>query len=91
MALQAMASYETHTFQGPLNVVATVTATDLSHSFTLTEQNKLLQQLVTLPSLPTSVTVNMDGQGCAVMQVSPAHSEIGKKPINFTLYVTAVG
>ncbi|ROT84366.1 alpha2 macroglobulin isoform 3 [Penaeus vannamei] len=68
VALQAMASYETHTFQGPLNVVATVTATDLSHSFTLTEQNKLLQQLVTLPSLPTSVSVNMDGQGCAVMQ-----------------------
>lgn len=68
-----MASYETHTFQGPLNVVATVTATDLSHSFTLTDQNKLLQQLVKLPSLPTSVSVSMEGQGCAVMQVSPAH------------------
>lgn len=69
MALQAMASYETNTHQGPLDVVATVTAQDLSHSFTVNENNKLLQQLQKLPTFPTDVTINIEGQGCAVMQV----------------------
>lgn len=73
-----MASYETHTFQGPLNVVATVTATDLLHSFTVTDSNKLLQQLVTLPTIPTTVSVSMEGQGCAVMQVSLTHFCAGR-------------
>ncbi|XP_071524048.1 murinoglobulin-2-like isoform X2 [Panulirus ornatus] len=68
VALQAMAVYESHLYQGPLNVVATVTATGLTHPFTITDDNKLLQQLVTLPTLPTSVYLNMEGQGCAVLQ-----------------------
>ncbi|XP_071524396.1 alpha-1-inhibitor 3-like [Panulirus ornatus] len=68
VALQAMAVYESHLYQGPLNVVATVTATGLTHPFTVTDDNKLLQQLVTLPTLPTSVSINMEGQGCAVLQ-----------------------
>ncbi|XP_071524049.1 alpha-1-inhibitor 3-like [Panulirus ornatus] len=68
VALQAMAVYESHLHQGPLNVVATVTATGLTHSFTVTDNNKLLQQLVTLPTLPTSVSMTMEGQGCAVLQ-----------------------
>lgn len=70
MALQAMASYETNTHQGPLDVVATVTAKDFSHAFTVNENNKLLEQLQKLPTFPTDVTVNIEGQGCAVMQVS---------------------
>ncbi|XP_047480379.1 alpha-1-inhibitor 3-like [Penaeus chinensis] len=68
VALQAMASYETNTHQGPLDVAATVTAQDFSHSFTVNENNKLLQQLQKLPTFPTDVTVNIEGQGCAVMQ-----------------------
>ncbi|XP_063596598.1 alpha-1-inhibitor 3-like [Penaeus indicus] len=91
VALQALASYETHTFQGPLNVVATVTATDLSHSFTLTEQNKLLQQLVKLPSLPTSVSISMEGQGCAVMQAVLRYNVPEAEPSDaFSLRVQAV-
>ncbi|ROT63906.1 alpha 2 macroglobulin [Penaeus vannamei] len=68
VALQAMASYETNTHQGPLDVVATVTAKDFSHAFTVNENNKLLEQLQKLPTFPTDVTVNIEGQGCAVMQ-----------------------
>nr|XP_045625235.1 murinoglobulin-2-like isoform X1 [Procambarus clarkii] len=68
VALQALALYETHFYQGALKVVATVTATGLTHPFTVTDDNKLLQQLVKLPTLPTPVSVTMDGQGCAVLQ-----------------------
>nr|AEC50080.1 alpha-2-macroglobulin [Pacifastacus leniusculus] len=68
VALQALALYETHLYQGPLSVVATVTATGLTHPFTVTDDNKLLQQLVKVPTLPTNVSITMDGQGCAVLQ-----------------------
>ncbi|KAG7168909.1 Alpha-2-macroglobulin-like 1, partial [Homarus americanus] len=67
VALQALAMYESQLYQGSLNVVATVTATGLSHPFTVTDDNKLLQQLVTLPTLPTNVSVTVTGQGCAVL------------------------
>lgn len=70
VALQALALYETHLYQGPLNVVATVTASGLAHPFTVTDDNKLLQQLVKLPTVPTKVSITMEGQGCAVLQVS---------------------
>ncbi|XP_042884512.1 alpha-1-inhibitor 3-like isoform X2 [Penaeus japonicus] len=68
VALQAMASFETNTHQGPLDVVATVTAQDFSHAFSVNDNNKLLQQLQKLPTFPTEVNINMEGQGCAVMQ-----------------------
>nr|XP_045622212.1 murinoglobulin-1-like [Procambarus clarkii] len=68
VALQALAVFETHSYQGALNVVATVTASSLSHAFTVTDDNKLLQQLVKLPSLPTKVSFALDGQGCVVIQ-----------------------
>ncbi|XP_069170675.1 alpha-1-inhibitor 3 isoform X3 [Procambarus clarkii] len=68
VALQALALYETHLYQGPLNVVATVTASGLAHPFTVTDDNKLLQQLVKLPTVPTKVSITMEGQGCAVLQ-----------------------
>ncbi|XP_069170765.1 alpha-2-macroglobulin-like [Procambarus clarkii] len=68
VALQALALYETHLYQGPLNVVATVTASGLAHPFTVTNDNKLLQQLVKLPTVPTKVSITMEGQGCAVLQ-----------------------
>lgn len=73
VALQALAAFETHQHQGPLSVTASVTAEGLTHSFTVNDDNKLLQQLVTLPTLPTNVTLGMEGQGCAIMQVMPQH------------------
>ncbi|KAK8754270.1 hypothetical protein OTU49_015223, partial [Cherax quadricarinatus] len=68
VALQALALYATYTYQGPLYVVASVEGTDFSHSFNVTEDNRLLQQLVKLPVLPTAVSVTLQGQGCAVLQ-----------------------
>ncbi|XP_071524144.1 alpha-2-macroglobulin-like isoform X2 [Panulirus ornatus] len=68
VALQAMAVYESHLYQIPLNMVVKVTATGLTHSITITDDNKLLQRLVTLPTLPTNVSTNLEGQGCSVIQ-----------------------
>ncbi|XP_050717837.1 pregnancy zone protein-like isoform X3 [Eriocheir sinensis] len=68
VALQALATFESYQHQGPLSVTATVTAEGLTHSFSINDNNKLLQQLVTLPTLPTNVTLGMEGEGCAVMQ-----------------------
>lgn len=73
VALQALATYESHQHQGPLQVTATVTAEGLTHSFTVNDNNKLLQQLVPLPTLPTNVTLGMEGEGCAVLQVTVPH------------------
>lgn len=69
VALQAMATYEGHLRQGPLNVQVIVTADNFTHTFKITESNKLLQQLQTLPVMPTTVSINMTGEGCAVLQV----------------------
>ncbi len=73
VALQALATFEGHLHQGPLNVQATVTATNFSHVFTVTDNNKLLQQLKPLPAMPTTVSINMTGSGCAVLQASLCH------------------
>ncbi|XP_042229017.1 alpha-2-macroglobulin-P-like isoform X2 [Homarus americanus] len=69
VALQALAVYETSQHQGPLNVNVAVTAAGLLHTFSITESNKLLQQTIEFPSLPTIVSVDMEGQGCVVLQV----------------------
>lgn len=69
VALQAMASYESQQYQGDLNFVATVKGTNLDHSFAVDETNKLLTQLVTLPTLPVTLHLTIVGQGCAIFQV----------------------
>lgn len=46
------------------------TANNFVHEFTINEDNKLLQQQVSLPVFPTYVKITMEGQGCSVMQVS---------------------
>ncbi|XP_071547683.1 alpha-2-macroglobulin-like protein 1 [Panulirus ornatus] len=68
VALQALAVFETRQHQGPTDMLVNITATGLSHSFSITDTNKLLQQRVTLTSLPTSVSVDVVGQGCALLQ-----------------------
>nr|AYV97196.1 alpha-2 macroglobulin [Portunus trituberculatus] len=68
VAMQALTLFESHRYQGPLNVVASVSAEGLEHSFTVNDDNKLLQQLKTLPTLPTQVNLTMTGEGCAVLQ-----------------------
>ncbi|XP_063849335.1 alpha-2-macroglobulin-like [Scylla paramamosain] len=68
VAMQALTLFESHRYQGPLNVVASVKAEGLEHTFNVNDDNKLLQQLKTLPILPTQVSLTMTGDGCAVLQ-----------------------
>ncbi|XP_042222119.1 alpha-1-inhibitor 3-like [Homarus americanus] len=68
VALQAMALYESRFYEGDLNMVATVKAGGLEHSFAVAEHNKFLTQLVPLPNLPTSVSLSIVGQGCTIFQ-----------------------
>nr|AGJ71756.1 macroglobulin [Palaemon carinicauda] len=68
IALQAMASFETYLSRGELNAVVSVKTTDLTHSFKVDENNKLVQQQVTVPSLGTTIKLNMEGSGCTLMQ-----------------------
>ncbi|KAG7169000.1 Alpha-2-macroglobulin-like 3 [Homarus americanus] len=89
VALQALATYETHFYQGPVSVEARVTAAFLSHTFTVNESNKLLEQRVTLPVIPTTVRIVVGGQGCAVLQAVLRYNVPHPEPSDaFSLTVT---
>ncbi|XP_076068941.1 alpha-1-inhibitor 3-like isoform X2 [Oratosquilla oratoria] len=68
VALQALALFSSTREQGGANLTVTVGAENLQHSFSINEKNKILQQFVMLPTLPTDVTLEMTGQGCALLQ-----------------------
>ncbi|XP_042877999.1 alpha-2-macroglobulin-like isoform X10 [Penaeus japonicus] len=68
VALQALASFEGHQKKEAVNLVITVEAEALEHAFFVDESNKLLQQQVNLLSIPSNVILDMEGQGCALVQ-----------------------
>ncbi|XP_047484789.1 alpha-2-macroglobulin-like isoform X4 [Penaeus chinensis] len=68
VALQALASFEAHQKKEAVNLVITVEGEALEHAFFVDEANKLLQQQVNLPSLPSNVILDMEGEGCALVQ-----------------------
>nr|XP_045600836.1 alpha-1-inhibitor 3-like [Procambarus clarkii] len=68
VAVQALGVYATHQYQGPMDVKTTVTAAGDIHIFLINESNKLLQQFGKLPTLPTNVSIGLEGQGCVVVQ-----------------------
>ncbi|KAB7508100.1 Alpha-2-macroglobulin-like protein 1 [Armadillidium nasatum] len=68
IALQALAAFEKTVSQGPVDLTVLVTMGDVENSFTVNEQNKLLQQSVPFPVVPTSITFDIVGQGCVLLQ-----------------------
>jgi len=69
VALQAMASFEATLDQGPVDMKVTLqTQTIGTHPFTINEDNKLLQQMVLLPSIPIDLSLDLTGTGCALIQ-----------------------
>ncbi|KAK3869382.1 hypothetical protein Pcinc_025298 [Petrolisthes cinctipes] len=70
VALQALASFESHQEVGNgTDLVVTVDAGPLQHNFHIDNINKLLlQSTPSLPSLPTTVSLDMVGEGCALIQ-----------------------
>ena len=69
VALQALASFEKSQPKGPTNLQVFVDSGEHSHMFQVNDKNKLLQQQWMLPQIPTVVNVEMDGQGCTLVQV----------------------
>lgn len=69
VALQALSKYESTQHQGDMDFVATIKGNGINHSFAFDEDNKLVTQRAPINSLPTSLTLTMVGQGCAVFQV----------------------
>ncbi|KAK4303545.1 hypothetical protein Pmani_024447 [Petrolisthes manimaculis] len=91
VALQALATYEGHLHQETLNVKAVVTANNFTHTFTITDNNKLLEQYQSLPTLPTTVSINMTGQGCVVLQAVQRYNIPEPEPSDaFTLTVNTI-
>lgn len=68
VALQALAVFEAHQDKGATNLVVTVDGDGLEHAFLIDDSNKLLQQMVRIPSFPNSVILSMEGEGCALAQ-----------------------
>lgn len=70
MALQALASFEAHQDKGDItDLVVTTTMGPLHHNFHINQTNKLLLQSTPISSVPTTVTLDMVGDGCALIQV----------------------
>lgn len=55
------------TVSGTVDVVA-VLGGGINHSFDVNENNKLVDSTCVHYKLPTSLTFNMEGKGCAVLQ-----------------------
>ena len=70
VALQSLASFEKTQSHGKTNLKVLVTANPLEHFFNINEKNKLLQQKVMLPEIPTKVILDLVGEGCSLIQVS---------------------
>nr|XP_045611842.1 alpha-2-macroglobulin-like [Procambarus clarkii] len=68
VALQALASFESHHNQGTEDLEVSVRAHQLLHYFHIDRYNKLLQQMVQLPTIPSNVLFDMKGEGCALVQ-----------------------
>lgn len=68
VALQALASFEGHQDHGTVNLVVTIAAESLEHNFHIVNSNKLLQQMVNLPKIPSNVVLDMEGEGCVLVQ-----------------------
>ncbi|KAB7499888.1 Alpha-2-macroglobulin-like protein 1 [Armadillidium nasatum] len=70
IALQALAAFQKllSVSGGPTDLTVSVTMENVSKTFSINEQNKLLQQSVAFPTVPISITFDVDGEGCALLQ-----------------------
>ncbi|XP_018026231.1 alpha-2-macroglobulin isoform X3 [Hyalella azteca] len=68
LALQALALYESHQTQEPLDLSITAVGQGLSAQFKVTEKNKLLTQRAEVDVVPNTVTLDLAGTGCSLVQ-----------------------
>lgn len=72
MALQALAKYAEVTHSSRLNLTISLASTnmDLQERLVMTEENSAILQAARIPSIPTGLFVNAEGEGCALLQAS---------------------
>ncbi|CAG0894419.1 unnamed protein product [Darwinula stevensoni] len=69
MALQALARYSAHVGLGTVNMdVLLSNSSGWEHAFSLSNSNRLVQQMISIPTLPSEITINAAGDGCALVQ-----------------------
>ncbi|XP_050718244.1 alpha-1-inhibitor 3-like isoform X4 [Eriocheir sinensis] len=89
VALQALAKYEMVLTGGPVNVAVLASFNEQEHTFSINEDNKLLLQRTELTSFPTTVTADVAGEGCALVQAVLRYNIPAEAPSTaFTLRTT---
>jgi len=68
LALEAMALYESYQDHSAQNLQISATGTDFNADFKVVDSNKLLNQRVDIPKLPTKLALQVAGTGCALVQ-----------------------
>lgn len=69
VALQALAVFSTYTATRNISITLSVNARGLERYINITHNNKLVQQLVEIPTVPTTLAYRAGGRGCVVVQV----------------------
>ncbi|CAG0898545.1 unnamed protein product [Darwinula stevensoni] len=78
MALQALARYATHVGLGDVDMNIQLSSRDWEHTFHLTDENRLVQQMTPVPSVPSEFQISSSGSGCALVQATLRYSVFGE-------------
>ncbi|XP_069182538.1 alpha-2-macroglobulin [Procambarus clarkii] len=68
VALQALSVYESHFYEGNLNMVATVIGGGVNHSVIVHEGNRSFTKMMRLTYLPAMLNFRIMGKGCLMVQ-----------------------
>ncbi|CAG0909735.1 unnamed protein product, partial [Darwinula stevensoni] len=77
MALQALAVYASHEGLGDVAADVRLSSSGWEHAFHLTDRNRLVQQIVSVPSLPGDIKISSAGSGCVLVQATTRYSAFG--------------
>ncbi|KAK4294157.1 hypothetical protein Pmani_033196 [Petrolisthes manimaculis] len=80
VALQALALFSTYSTTKDMSVTLKVNTIDLDRTITIDQNNRLLQQLVQIPTVPTKFVYKAEGTGCVVVETVMRYSELNPSP-----------
>lgn len=69
VALQALALFSTYTATKDVSITLSVNSLGLERYININHNNKLVQQMVKIPTVPTTLAYRAGGRGCVVVQV----------------------
>ncbi|XP_076066360.1 ovostatin-like [Oratosquilla oratoria] len=80
IALQGLAAFASAHKQNISDLIVTIEAENLLESFEIKKYNKMVHHYSMLPVVPSNVSVNMKGQGCALVQVVLRYNVLDPHP-----------